>query len=52
MRCPHCGNYDTGVICRHWENKHRGCYIPNCCRETWRCWGGCKNTWEQYTCEG
>ena len=52
MRCPHCGSYDTGIISTRGQNKHSGCYIRNCVREIWRCWGGCKNTWEQYTCEG
>ena len=52
MRCPHCGAYEGGVINRDWNNKHRGCYFPNCCRETWKCWGRCQNTWTQWTCEG
>ena len=51
MRCPHCGAYGGGIINRDWGNKHRGCY-GDCVRETWKCWGGCKNTWTQWTCEG
>ena len=53
MRCPHlgCGSYDTHVICRHWDEKHRGCFKNNCCREDWECLT-CGGTWQQWSCEG
>lgn len=52
MRCPHCGSYDGGVINRDWNDKHPGCHLNNCCRETWKCWDKrCQQTWTQWTCE-
>ena len=52
MRCPHCGNYGGGVINRDWSNKCDSCPYNNCCRETWKCWNGCKRTWTQWSHEG
>ncbi len=54
MRCPHCGENVGSVINRDWDNLHPRCSENNCCRETWKCWskfGGCGNTWTQWTCE-
>ena len=50
MRCPHCGEYNTRIVNRDWNNKHDHGIGSNCCRETWKCERG--HTWTQWTHEG